>query len=266
MTVLIDADSLIYVIAWNYREMGTDTEVKRSCDSILRDIITLTQAEYYIGSFSSSPSFRNEVYKYAPYKGNRGEKPEWVLQWKDIIEEHFTNKHGFLKIKDLEADDVVTACSQAFQEAGEPCIICSPDKDLRNRPGRLYVPKKQQEGEDFAITLLEISEEEAHRNFWTQMVCGDGTDNVAGIPGLGEVKCKKLLDEAMDPMVYESIVRGAYVKYFGVHYGRLIFEETKKTLMLMHPEHPMWDEYRFQLAHVPNERRKMVTGASIFDI
>jgi 5'-3' exonuclease len=273
MTVLIDADSLIYVIAWTYRELGTDEEVKRSCDSVLRDILDLTQADNYIGVFSDSKTFRHSVYRYAPYKGNRKEKPEWVTKWQDLIKGHFCDRYGFTLLKDLEADDVVAACSLLMQEAQHDCIICSPDKDLRQVPGLLYVPKKQS-SENGEVTTLEgqivrVSEEEAHYNFWLQMICGDSSDNVAGIPGLGEVKGKKLLADCMDPIMYQSAVLGAYVKYFGTHYGRQIFEETLHTLMLVHSKHALWEQFKGSLELVPGIRRpyaQIGLDSVIFDL
>lgn len=267
MTVLIDADSLVYVIGWNYREGGTDDEVKRSCDAMLRDIVTLSQADDYIGVFSDNKCFRHNLYKYAPYKGNRGEKPDWVQRWEPVIKQYFKGKHGFIMIESLEADDVVAGVGAIMRSGLHDCIICSPDKDLKTVPGLLYAPKKQAEGgETLEGQILRITPEEADFNFWLQMLTGDSSDNVAGVPGLGEVKGKKLLNDCLDPMMYASTVQGAYVKYFGAYYGRIIFEETLHTLQLMQPTHKLWEEYRAKLFLIPGLRKAVSTAPSFFDI
>jgi len=37
---LIDADSLIYIIAWNHKE-SSEVDVKEACDTFLRDILLI---------------------------------------------------------------------------------------------------------------------------------------------------------------------------------------------------------------------------------
>lgn len=270
MTALIDADSWIYVIAWIDRpteenpDGSTEQEIKSACDNMLREIMDLTQATDYIGAFSNR-SFRHERYKYKSYKGNRPEPEEWFTRWKQVIIDHFTEAHGFLKCDGLEADDVVIAVAEIMRNCNHQHVIVSPDKDLRNYPGLFYVVKKVP-GETTG-SFVRITEELAYRSFWEQMVCGDDSDNVAGIPGLGPAKCKKLLDEALDPMQYPSLVQGAYQKYFGPHYGKIIYNETYETLLLMQEEHPLYDHYRTTLALVPGLRRTFARPmVSYFDV
>lgn len=267
MRVLIDADSLIYVIAWNYREEGTEEEVKESCDQMLAEIMTMTRGTDYLGVFSPKFSFRQAAYRYAKYKAGRGEKPEWLIRWQDTIKSRFELKHGFFTIPELEADDVVAAAGQILTAKGEDRIICSPDKDLRQVPGLIYVPKKQVGDTIIEGNILNISEEDANYTFWMQMLTGDSTDNVAGVPGLGEVKAKKVLLECMDPMMYPSAVLGQYCKYFGSYYGKIIYDETYLTLKMMGPEHPLWENYREKLQEVTNSyQQELRTTPGFFDI
>lgn len=246
MTALIDADSLVYIVGWNYREMGTEEEVKRSCDTFLTDIMTMTRADDYVGAFSDKKCFRHRLYKYNVYKGSRPPKPDWLIQWEPIIKDHYANKHGFITIPDLEADDICSALAVLAQKEGKPFIICSPDKDMKQIWGLHYDyrGKTDETGTVLSGQVLEISPEQAHKNFWMQMMIGDGTDNIAGVPGLGEVKAKKVLDEALDPFVYSSCIQSCYLKYFGPYYGPIIFSETLHTLMLLQPDHFLWNDYK----------------------
>ncbi len=268
MRTLIDADNLVYIIAWNYREVGTDTEVKQSCDTFLRDILTLTQADDYIGSFSDKETFRNERYLYAPYKGERPEKPDWLKQWEPTIKEHFINKHGFVTPSFLEADDVVIAMAHFCNEASIPWVISSPDKDVKQIPGRFYDFKKVPVQGSEVPVVATVTAEQAHRNFWMSVLTGDTTDNVKGVPGLGDKKATALLDTAMDPTLqYRQLALGAYVKYFGNHYGKIIFQETVDTIMMLGPKHAFWGSYEDTMRNIFNYNvRVLNTSKGIFDV
>lgn len=269
MIALIDADSLVYVIGWNYREyLGIEPEqVHNSCDNMLRDIVTLTGASHYIGAFSDKKCFRHECYKYQTYKGSRGDKPDWVTYWEPVIKEYYTEKHGFFMLPNLEADDVVSAYSQMLDLRGDSWVICSPDKDMLQIRGVHYDYRKTREDIDRDNLVRQVSEDQAWYNFWMQMLTGDESDSVAGVPGLGPVKAKKLLDEQMDPMLYTSSVKGAYKKYFGPHYGGIIYEETYRTLKLLCPDHPEWDQFG-GLFQIIDDRIKVPKTAidSLFDV
>lgn len=273
MIALIDADSIVYVIGWNYREMGTDDEVRASCDNFLKDILTLTNSTHYIGVFSppSEDVFRTECYKYAKYKGNRPEKPDFIKLWEPVIKNHFHEKHGFICDDTLEADDIVSAApyilgsSSTFlpPEADPSYIICSPDKDLNQIPGLHYDYKKE------GSVIENITIDEAFWFFWTQMLTGDGTDNVAGVPGLGPVKTKKIIEELKEgsKMEVKRSIKAQYSKYFGEYYGSIIFEETLKTLRLMCPVHSLYPAYEQKIKdYIRTGTKKLTSPNRFFDI
>lgn len=256
MIALIDADALVYIIGWNYRDVEKTTqsedEVCASCDQMLKDIMVLTGATHYIGVFgpASKTTFRYRDYKYNVYKGNRPPKPEFVEKWEHTIKIRFIDTHKFdTQREDLEADDVVAALQCYFSSQGETSIICSPDKDLQQIPGYHY--NYQKEG----ATPISISAEEGARKLWMQMLMGDSTDNIAGVPGLGEKKAAALF-EGLDPIEIPTAVRSAYSKYFGTHYGRIIYEETYLAVRLLDPQHPYWNNYQMDLCSWATKKRE----------
>ena len=267
--LLIDADSLIYIIAYNHREGSDERSVKDSCDTFLADMMLMSGCDEYIGSFSSSKNFRHELYKYAEYKGKRPEKADYVKLWEPVIKEHYVNKHGFIVPGtercpvELEADDVVVALAHLCIEDGIKYVIASPDKDLRQVQGIFYNYAKQ--GEDIPVTT-EITPVQAQFNFWFQMLTGDSTDNILAVPGLGPVKALKLLD-GIEAFQMKSVVLSAYCKYFGSYYGNIIFAETFNTIMLLSPKHMMWEGYRPYIEHVHHGCvHTLQTAKGIFDV
>lgn len=232
MISLIDADSIIHIIAYNYREVLPENEVaidevKAAVDSFINMILTMTSADTYMGAIGhdTEKCFRYEVYKYARYKGNRPPPHEWVVLWKPYIRRQMKNVWGFIDDKKLEADDLVASMAVGCQILKEDYTICSPDKDLRQVPGRFYNYKATEN------QLFTIDKGQAFKNFWLQMLMGDSNDNIVGIPGIGEVKSKKLLD-GLEPQEYGNAVKQAYCKYFGEYYGPIIFDETKKCIKM----------------------------------
>lgn len=270
MIALIDADSIVYIIAWNYREGGTREEVERSCDIFLKDMLTVLGTTKYIGAFSvkSDYVFRTETYRYARYKGKRPEKSENVQNWEEVIKGHFMQKYGFITLPKLEADDIIAGTAHFTKQAKIPYVICSPDKDLRQIPGHHFDYRVPQ-GETPSTYIDEVSEVEAHWNFWTQMLTGDEGDNIAGIPGLGPMKAKKIIDplkEEGDLITTANTVLGCYNKYFGEYYGGVIFRETLQALRLMTPMHPLWPEFNDRLMWASGQIKELVTRSSMFDI
>lgn len=241
MTALIDADSIMYILAYNHREHTDVKVVTDACDDFAHTILTMVRADDYIGTFSAESNFRYKVYRYAKYKGERPEKPEWFKFWEPIIKQHFIDKWKFVVPEDLEADDIV--CALAENNEGN-CIICSPDKDMKQIIGLHYDYKKTD-----AVPMI-VDSVQANYFFWLQMLTGDGTDNIKGVPGLGEVKAKKILDAVDDPVLYLSTVVGEYRRYFGDHYGPIIAAETRLTIQLMSSKHPLWKEYSEQIKSI----------------
>ena len=228
---LIDADSLTYIVAWNHKD-SIPSLVAQSCDSLVNSILEKTGATHYFGSFSSDKNFRHDIYKVAPYKGNRPPKPDWVREWERWIKDHLVRKWNFIEPASLEADDVIAHLALASSPL-EECVICSPDKDMKQVPGLHYDYKVTENG------IIEVSTQQAEKNFWLQMLTGDDTDNLKGVPGIGEVKAEKLL-KGLDAFDMHMAVYEAYCKYYGDYYGDIIYKETESCIQLMGPTHTFY--------------------------
>ena len=81
----------------------------------------------------------------------------------------------------LEADDALGIYATKYPGN----IIVSPDKDMRQIPGKLY---------DFKETVT-ISPDEGARWHLIQALAGDNTDGYSGVPGIGVKKAEKIFEE-----------------------------------------------------------------------
>ena len=81
----------------------------------------------------------------------------------------------------LEADDALGI--YATQNPGS--VICSPDKDMRQIPGKLFDMSE----------LMNVKEAEGKRWHLIQTLAGDQTDGYSGVPGIGVKRAVTLFEE-----------------------------------------------------------------------
>ncbi len=158
------------------------------------------------------PTFRHEMY--AEYKANRDAMPEEIqmgLPWVKKIIEDF--RIPILTCEGFEADDVIGTLSRKAEEAGfDEVIMVTPDKDFAQlvtervkmyRFGRMGRP-------DTIMGIPEVKEKFGVSNCRQVIdllgLWGDASDNIPGIPGVGEKTAKKLIDQfgSIEEMVKRS--------------------------------------------------------------
>ena len=123
-------------------------------------------------------NFRDEVAVTKPYKGTRKQpKPYNYGDLKLVMIED-----GAVVTQNEEADDYLSymTCNQYHN------VAVTLDKDAYNTPSYIYNPKKEE--------LTYVSEEDATKNFFTQMLTGDGVDNIPGLPRYGKVRAEEVLE------------------------------------------------------------------------
>jgi DNA polymerase-1 len=145
---------------------------------------------------SDRANFRRKLYP--EYKSNRSKSRlpiilRQVKQW--IIEEL-----GGVMWANLEADDVISILA-TDKAMDEETIIVSIDKDFKGVPGIYFDYNK---GE-----YHQPSEEEADNFHLIQTLMGDATDGFSGVPKIGPVTAKKLLDK--EGYTWDTVVK-AYEK------------------------------------------------------
>lgn len=147
------------------------------------------------------PTFRHEMY--AEYKANREAMPEEIqmgLPWVKRIVENF--RIPILTCEGYEADDVIGTLSHKAELAGfDEVVMVTPDKDFAQlvtgvvkmyRFGRMGRP-------DQIMGEKEVREKFGVRDCRQVIdllgLWGDTSDNIPGIPGVGEKTAKKLIDQ-----------------------------------------------------------------------
>jgi DNA polymerase-1 len=208
MKTLVDAEWFLYVAAtscefeaqwgpddWTYLCRHGDAQALFQ-DSIGQIRDTIPDGELVL-AFGDRVTFRRGVWP--KYKANRS-KNRRPAGYRELVD--WVAKAGpargweVARLPDVEGDDVLGV----LYEEGD--VIASIDKDMLTLPG-LHL----RDGE-----VREVSRLEADRNFYTQVLTGDSTDNYPGCPGVGPVGAENLLASCAAEVEMWEKVLAAYEK------------------------------------------------------
>ena len=187
MKLLIDADFIVYkscAAAETEIDFGDDviivtSKFSEAYNKVKRELKKIHDAiwdsDEMILFFSDSTNFRKEIQ--SDYKGHRNRKKP--CGYKRVINA-LKNDYEVIIIPTLEADDAMGI--YATKNPGN--MICSPDKDMRQIPGKLYDMEE--------ITL--INETMGPQWHLIQTLAGDQTDGYSGVPGIGVKRASTLFE------------------------------------------------------------------------
>jgi DNA polymerase-1 len=204
MKLLVDADFIVYKacagaedeINWGDDVITVISKFSEAYRNVDRDL-TKIKAEFMwdvpemILFFSDSKNFRKKIYP--DYKGHRNRKKP--CGYRRVITE--LGKHyEVIRLPELEADDAMGI----YATAHEGNVICSPDKDMRQIPGRLFDMKE----------LTMIDPVEGAKWHLIQSLAGDQTDGYSGVPGIGIKRAVALFEE--DGYTWQTVVKAFEAK------------------------------------------------------
>ena len=189
MKLLVDADYIVYKgcagaedeIDWGDDVITVVSRFSEAMRYVERDLNNIKNEFMWdtpemVLFFSDSKNFRKKIYP--EYKGHRNRKKP--CGYKRVITE-LGKSYEVNILPELEADDSMGI----YATANPGNIICSPDKDMKQIPGRLYDMKE-------TVTIDPI---EGARWHLIQTLAGDQTDGYSGVPGIGVKRAVALFEE-----------------------------------------------------------------------
>jgi DNA polymerase I len=175
---------------------GMATEVVMHFSNMLDKYLRDTDADHIAVIFDASGrSFRNEIYD--QYKANRREMPDDLAPQLAHVRQA-ADAFGVcrIEVEGFEADDLIATYARHATEAGAKVTILSSDKDMMQlvTDGRVQMRDP--------MTDRPIGEAEVREKFGVgpekvidvQALCGDSTDNVPGVPGIGVKTAAELIN------------------------------------------------------------------------
>lgn len=204
--VLIDGHSILnrafYGVPDLTNSSGFHTNAIYGFLNIMFKILSEEAPQYLAVAFDvHAPTFRHEMY--AEYKGTRKPMPEELREQVPAIKE-LLKAMGIKTIEQAgyEADDLLGTISKRSVKQGLEVAVISGDRDLlqlAEEDIKIRIPKTKRgttEIEDYntkdvlekyQVTPLQIIELKA--------LMGDASDNIPGVPGIGEKTATKIIVE-----------------------------------------------------------------------
>ncbi len=200
---LIDGSSYIYRAFYAIRNLsnskGLPTNAVYGFTRMLMKIIDEKKPDYVAVAFDTKgPTVRHDLYP--DYKANRPEMPDDLQPQIPYIKK-MVGGFGIPKIEmqGIEADDILGTLSRMGDEKGLDVTIVTGDKDLLQLVGehvKVYDTMKEEVyGEEEVLARFGV---EPGRLIEVMALMGDSSDNIPGIPGVGQKTAMKLIKEHHD--------------------------------------------------------------------
>lgn len=202
--VIIDGNSLMnrafYALPPLTNSKGVHTNAVYGFTNMLFKIINDEKPEYIAAAFDrKAPTFRH--IEYAEYKAGRKKMPPELGEQFPVVKDVLAAfKIGIYEIDGYEADDIIGTVSKICENDDMEVLIYTGDRDalqLVSPNTRVAITRK-------GITDLDVYDEKAimekyqvtPRQFIdVKGLMGDQSDNIPGVPGIGEKTAVKLIKE-----------------------------------------------------------------------
>jgi hypothetical protein len=249
---LIDGDSIAYQAGYSRSYIEMRVAVDNKMSQILADVMT-SQYFLYLEEWREPKNiFRDDLYvlsnqfaKHEGYKGNRDKSPHKQPPYLHEARRYMLKRWRARPVKVYESEDVVIheaymlSISRIKEEGplGPEPIVCFIDKDMLQHNLTYYNYNKR--------SFVRLTSEQAEFNTAAQVMSGDATDNIIGIPGIGPVGAKKWLDGAKEPLKHVAKAFKSYgysYDYFTEQYNLVYIRPCRSTEVLYPITKEQWND------------------------
>ncbi|SHG84315.1 DNA polymerase I [Ornithinibacillus halophilus] len=202
--VLIDGNSIIYraffALPLLNNDKGVYTNAAYGFTTMLLRILEEQKPTHMLVAFDAGKTtFRHSTYK--EYKGGRQKTPPELSEQFPIVKELLDAFHiPHYQLANYEADDIIGTLSKHGDEQKWDVSVISGDKDLLQLASEqvtVHVTKKGiSDMESYTPSyMLEKMEIKPEQIIDLKALMGDSSDNIPGVPGVGEKTATKLLKQ-----------------------------------------------------------------------
>jgi DNA polymerase-1 len=267
---LVDAYALIfrgyYAFIKNPRinSKGEDTSAIMGFMNSLLDVIKRERPDHLAVCFDKGGSV-DRVEMFEAYKANRDETPEGIRTAIPHIHNILKAMHIPIMVKEgYEADDVIGTLSRQAEKEGYKVFMVTPDKDFAQLVTDnifMYRPVFGGGYETWGIPEVqkkfEVQDPLQVIDFLGMM--GDSSDNIPGLPGVGEKTAKKFINQfgSMEGLLANTDQLKGKMKEKVEANGELgLLSKKLATIMLDVPVE--FDAKDFELDHPDIEKVKQI--------
>ncbi len=202
--VLIDGHSILnrafYGIPTLTNGEGLHTNAVYGFLNIMFKILDEEMPQYLAVAFDlHAPTFRHKMY--AEYKGTRKPMPEELREQVPLMKEMLTRmKVPLMSLEGFEADDLIGTVSLSMEQLGLHVSILSGDRDLLQLASdktMVRIPKTKMTGTEIenyhTQDVMDRYLVKPEGIIELKALMGDSSDNIPGIPGVGEKTAQKII-------------------------------------------------------------------------
>jgi len=199
IVAIIDCDGIIHRAEWN----RTFADAKIKLDGLIEYIIDAVFADEVLIAVKGEDNFRKVLC--TDYKKHRNRSIDLDHRLSALIQ-HVIDTRDAHKSDGWEADDQCHKWHrEILDDKKDLPVICSGDKDMLTIEGVHYNIKEDR--------IIHIDANTADYNLHKQLLMGDASDNIKGIPKVGPVKAIAAL-EGVPFGGRRQIIIDEYKKYF----------------------------------------------------
>mgnify|MGYP000996350750 FL=1 len=185
--------------------------------NILFKLLDEEQPDYLAVAFDlHAPTFRHRTFD--GYKGTRKGMPEELREQMPLLKEVLQAMHiPIFEQEGFEADDILGTLSALAEKNGIVPVVVSGDRDLLQLAGetlKVRIPKTKggrTETEDYYATDVQAKYGVTPAEFIDmKALMGDASDNIPGVPGIGEKTAAKIITQYHD--IETAIAHAAEIK------------------------------------------------------
>lgn len=204
--LVIDGNSILNRAFYGIKVLtthdGTPTNALVGFLNMYHRLLELTHAEAVAVAFDrKAPTFRHAMY--SAYKAGRKGMPEELAVQLPLIKELLTDMGcSVVELDGYEADDILGTLSAAASAAGVPCFLATGDRDslqlVGDRVTVLLAATRMGQPETQVFDRTAIFEKYGltpEQLIDLKALMGDTSDNIPGVPGVGEKTALGLLQK-----------------------------------------------------------------------
>ncbi|WP_307440266.1 DNA polymerase I [Paenibacillus sp. V4I3] len=255
--IIIDGNSIanraFYALPLLSNSSGLHTNAVYGFTTMLLKLIEEEKPTHFLVAFDAGKiTFRHK--EYTEYKGGRAKTPSELSEQFPLIKDLLKAfKIPQFELTGYEADDIIGTLTKAADERGEKVLLVSGDKDMLQLAS---------EHVTVAITRKGISEvdlynpaeiKERYGLSPAQIIdlkglMGDTSDNIPGIPGVGEKTALKMLHEfgsVEEVLANSASLKGKMKEKVEEHAKDAIMSKELATIFREVPMETEWDVFRY---------------------
>ena len=195
-------------------------------NSMLENMLESNWESDFLMGMKHPSNFRDEMYP--GYKKNRYKDTNTFNNFVPIIRQLAVYENKAIWAEGAEVDDYIGIWTTQCEEAGIDVIIATIDKDLRTIPGKHYHMKEK--------TLEIVTPIMARRFYYQQLLMGDATDNIPGIPRIGPKKAEAALKDCYEKEEFQEAVVSMYETAFGREWYEYLMSNGKMLHIMRKPD------------------------------